>query len=298
MALAFAAVYLIWGSTYLAIRIAIETLPPFLMAAIRFAIAGSALYAWARLRGAPRPTRVHWRSAFVVGGLLLMGGNGGVVWAEQTVPSGLTAVLIATVPLWMAAFQWVRRRERPPPGAAIGLPIGFAGVALLVGPWEFVESGGIDPVGAGVLMAAAASWAAGSLYSCRAALPASPQLGTAMEMLTGAAFLLVAGTAAGEWSRLGQGGVSTASAVALVYLITFGSLIAFTAYIWLLTVTTPAKVSTYAYVNPVVAVILGSLILAERLTPRTLVSVAVILGSVVLISRYRARVPAPDKALS
>ncbi len=295
VAAAFAAVYLIWGSTYLAIRVAIETLPPFLMAAIRFAIAGSALYAWARFRGTARPTRVHWRSATVVGGLLLMGGNGGVVWAEQTVPSGTTAVLIATVPLWMAAFDWVRRRERPSPGAALGLPIGFTGVALLVGPWELVDGGGVNPIGAAVLMVASASWAAGSLYSRRAPLPDAPLMGTAMEMVAGAGFLLVAGTAVGEWSRLSFASVSAASASALLYLIAFGSLIGFTAYIWLLKVSTPAKVSTYAYVNPVVAVILGSAILAEALTPRTLLAVAVILGSVVLITTYRGRAPAPER---
>jgi drug/metabolite transporter (DMT)-like permease len=298
VALAFAAVYLIWGSTYLAIRIAIETIPPFLMAGIRFAIAGSALYAWARFRGVPRPTRVHWRSAAVIGGLLLFGGNGALAWAEQTVPSGLAAVLIATVPLWMAAFLWVGGRERPTPGAALGLPVGFAGVALLVAPWEFVSGGGVDSTGALVLMGASASWAAGSLYSRKASLPASPLLGTAMEMLAGAGVLVVAGTAAGEWSRFDLGSVSAASALAVVYLVTFGSLIAFTAYIWLLTVSPPAKVSTYAYVNPIVAVILGAVLAAEPLTARTLVSVAVILGSVVLITTYRSRLPTREKALA
>jgi drug/metabolite transporter (DMT)-like permease len=298
VALAFAAVYLIWGSTYLAIRIAIETIPPFLMAGIRFAIAGSALYAWARFRGAPRPIRVHWRSATVVGGLLLFGGNGALAWAEQTVPSGLAAVLIATVPLWMAAFLWIRGRERSTPGAALGLPVGFAGVALLIAPWEFVDGGGVDPVGAIVLMGASASWAAGSLYSRRAPLPASPLLGTAMEMLAGAGLLVVAGTAAGEWSRFDLGSVSAGSAVALVYLVTFGSLIAFTAYIWLLTVSPPAKVSTYAYVNPIVAVILGAILAAEPLTTRTLLSVAIILGSVVLITTYRSRLMTREKALA
>lgn len=288
VALAFAAIYLIWGSTYLAIRVAIDTLPPFLMAGIRFGIAGGALYLWLRLRGTPRPTRVHWRTAAVVGGLLLMGGNGGVVWAEQTVPSGLTAVLIATVPLWMAAFEWVRGGRRPSPGATVGLPAGFAGVALLVAPWE-LGGGRIDPAGAAVLLFAAACWAAGSLYSRRAPLPDSPLASTAMQMMAGAAFLLVAGTATGEWSGLRPASVSPASAAALVYLITVGSLVGFSAYIWLLKVSTPAKVSTYAYVNPVVAVALGSALLREALTARTLLGVAVILGSVVLITTFRGR---------
>lgn len=197
----------------------------------------------------------------------------------------------------MAAFLWLLGRERPTPGAALGLPVGFAGVALLIAPWEFVNGGGVDLTGAIVLMGASASWAAGSLYSRRAPLPASPLLGTAMEMLAGAGVLVAAGTLAGEWSRVDFGSISAASALAVVYLITFGSLIGFTAYIWLLTVSPPTKVSTYAYVNPLVAVILGAILAAEPLTARTLLSVAIILGSVVLITSYRSRVPSREKAL-
>ena len=164
MIAAFAAIYFIWGSTYLAIRFAIETLPPFLMASTRFIVAGAVLYGWARLVGAPRPTRFHWSAAAVVGGLLLLGGNGGVVWAEQSVPSGLTALLVAMAPVWMALLDWARRGGvRPNGGASVGLALGFAGVVLLVGPDVLVGGGQVNPIGALVLMLASLSWAAGSL---------------------------------------------------------------------------------------------------------------------------------------
>jgi drug/metabolite transporter (DMT)-like permease len=287
--LAFAAIYLIWGSTYLAIRFAIDTLPPFLMAGVRFVIAGALLYGWARWRGATRPSRGHWLAAVIVGGLMLLGGNGGVVWAEQRVPSGLTSVLIATVPLWVAVLDWLRRGTRPSGRMAAGLALGLAGIVLLVGPAELAGTSRMDLVGAGVLILAALLWAAGSLYSRRASLPASPLLATAMEMLAGGLLLLLAGLVTGQAADLDLDRVSLQSVLALCYLIIFGSLVAFTAYTWLLRVTSPARAATYAYVNPVVAVLLGWALGGEPLTVRTLLAAAIIIGAVVVITSYQPR---------
>jgi drug/metabolite transporter (DMT)-like permease len=289
LVIAFAAVYLIWGSTYLAIRLAIETLPPFTMAGFRFLVAGTLLYGWLRLHNAAPPTRIHWRSAAIVGGLMLLGGNGGVTWAEQRVPSGLAALLIATVPLWMAILEAIPRRgSRPTRRTGGGLVLGLAGIILLIGPGNLDGGQGVDPVGAGVLLLAALSWAGGSLYSRRAPLPGVPLLGTAMEMLAGGVILLLAGALTGEWARLDPGAVSSRSLLALAYLILFGSLMGFTAYLWLLRNTTPARASTYAYVNPVVAVFLGWAVLGEPLTWQTLLAAAVIVCAVVLINTGRA----------
>jgi drug/metabolite transporter (DMT)-like permease len=292
---AFAAIYLVWGSTYLAIRLAIETLPPFLMAGVRFVIAGVILYGWTRWRGAPRPGRGHWAAAGIVGGLMLLGGNGGVVWAEQRVPSGLTSVLIATVPLWVALLEWLRCGTRPSRPMAIGLAMGLAGIILLVGPTELAGSSRMDLLGAVVLILAALSWAAGSLYSRRASLPASPLLATAMEMLAGGLLLLLASLVTGQAADLDLSQVSLQSVLALGYLIVFGSLVAFTAYTWLLRVTSPARAATYAYVNPAVAVFLGWALGGEPLTVRTLLAAAIIVGAVVVITSYQ---PRPERQAS
>ncbi|MBX6330421.1 MAG: drug/metabolite exporter YedA [Gemmatimonadaceae bacterium] len=292
---AFAAVYVIWGSTYLAIRFAIETLPPLLMAGIRFVIAGAMLYAWMRVRGARRPTRSEWLGATVVGALLLLGGNGLVVWSEQRVPSGMTALLVATVPLWMVLMTWLRPNgTRPTAMVATGVALGLAGLAILVQPSTIMGGGAIDPLGALVLLIASLSWAAGSLYSRQATMPPSPLLATAMEMLAGGALLILAGALTGEWSQLSLGAVSTRSVVALTYLVLFGSLVGFTAYVWLLRVANPTHVSTYAYVNPVIAVFLGWALADEPITPRTLVAAAIIVAAVGLITagQTSARVPA------
>jgi drug/metabolite transporter (DMT)-like permease len=291
---AFAAVYIIWGSTYLAIRWAIETLPPFLMAGIRFVIAGGLIYAWVRLRGGPRPGWLNWRAAFVVGGLLLLGGNGMVVVAEQWVPSGLTALLIATTPLWMVLLDWAQRGVRPGLGVAFGLVVGLVGIVLLIGPDQVMTQGtNIHLGGALLILGASVSWAVGSIYSRRAALPASPLLATGMEMLGGGILLLLAGTLAGEWPRLNVAAISLRSGLALAFLIIFGSLVAFTAYVWLLKNVSAGRVSTYAYVNPVVAVFLGWALASEPLTTRTLIAAAVIVAAVAIITTYRAREPRP-----
>lgn len=297
--LAFLAVYVLWGSTYLAIRFAIDTLPPFIMAGTRFVVAGVILYAWARWQGATKPTWIHWRSTLIIGGLLLMTGNGGVVWAEQVVPSGLTALLVAAVPLWMALLDWTWHGGGRPSGRlALGLLFGFAGVAILVGPEQWAGGGHVNRMGALVLMVASFSWATGSLYSRKAPLPASSLLATAMEMLAGGGLLLVLGGLTGQGAKVHLSAVSLRSALSLAYLIVFGSLIGFSAYIWLLKVTSSARVSTYAYVNPVVAVFLGWAVGGEAVNPRTLLAAAVIVAAVVLITSHRdqSAVPAPGES--
>ncbi|NOY22939.1 MAG: drug/metabolite exporter YedA [Acidobacteria bacterium] len=288
LVIAFGLVYLIWGSTYLAIRFAVETLPPFLMAGIRFLVAGTLLYGWMRIRGAKRPTFRHWKSTAIVGGLLLLGGNGGVVWAEQIVPSGITALMIATVPLWMVLLYWMSPGgKRPSLQVWIGVVIGFFGIVLLVNPFASVNSFRVDPVGAAVLCFATISWSIGSIYSRNAPMPPESLLATAMEMLTGGFLLTLAGTVSGEWNHLNLAAASFRSLVSVAYLIVFGSLVAFSAYTWLLKHTTPARVSTYAYVNPVIAVFLGWALAGETVNSRIGVAATVIIFAVVLITTYR-----------
>ena len=280
---AFTAVYLIWGSTYLAIRFAIETMPPFTMAGVRFAVAGGGLYAWLRLWGVGRPKPIHWRTAFIVGGLMLLGGNGGVVWAELSVPSGLAALVVATVPLWMVLLVWVSGRGRPSVGVVVGLVVGFGGVAWLIGPERIAGGERIEPIGALVLVSAALAWAMGSLYFREAPHHTSQPLATAMSMLAGGALLLVLAGATGEYARLDLSGVSLKSWIAFWYLVLFGALVGLSAYLWLMRTTTPARAATYAYVNPVVAVVLGWLLAGEPLNPRVMIAAGVIVGAVALI---------------
>jgi drug/metabolite transporter (DMT)-like permease len=290
VALAFASVYIIWGSTYLAIRIAIETMPPFLMAGTRFVIAGTLLFAWAMARGEPRPSRIHLRPIIIIGGLLLLGGNGVVTWAEQTIPSGTAALLVATVPLWMVLLDWLRPGgSRPANRVFLGLGLGLTGVVLLIGPQNIAGGDRSTLVGSVAIILAALSWATGSIYSRSARLPESPLVSTALEMLAGGALLFLAGTLTGEWGELDLAQVSPRSLLSLAYLIVFGSIIAFTAYIWLLKVSTPARVSTYAYVNPMVAVFLGWAIVDEVLTSQMLIAAAVIVAAVVIITMNRSR---------
>ena len=290
VAAAFLAVYVVWGSTYLAIRFAIETLPPFSMAGVRFLVAGAFLYGWMRMRGAQRPKALHWRGAFIVGGLLLLGGNGAVVWAEQRVPSGLTALLVATVPLWMMLIDWLRRDgARPKLRVVIGLLLGFAGIGILIGPGEIMGGDRVDPLGAAALIFASLSWATGSIYSRHATLPSSALLATAMQMLAGGTLLAAAGLVTGEWLAFEPAAVTWRSILALLYLIVFGALVGFTCYTWILRVSTPAKVSTYAYVNPVIAVILGWTLADEALSMRTVVATAVIVAAVAFITTARAQ---------
>lgn len=288
----FAAVYIIWGSTYLAISYAEATIPPLLMAGGRFLIAGGLLYGWVRLRGGTRPAWSHWRSAAIIGVLMLAGGNGGVVIAERTIPTGLAALLISTVPVWMVLIEGLRPGgRRPTLPVAAGLGIGFVGVALLVGPRAF--AGGIGGLGGMlVVVGGALCWAIGSLYSRTATLSHSPLMGNALEMLTGGALLMLIALLTGEGGQLHFDQITLRSALALAFLVVFGSLIAFTAYVWLLRHVSVARVSTYAYVNPVVALLLGFAFNGERPTPLTLLAAAVILAAVVVITTFRER---PDR---
>jgi drug/metabolite transporter (DMT)-like permease len=281
--------YIVWGSTYLAIRFAVETIPPFLMASARFLLAGLILLAWRRLAGDPWPTLRQWRAAGVVGLFLLLGGNGGVVWAEQRVPSGITALLVGCTPLWMVLLDSIRRRRLPPWAVTAGVLIGLAGIVLLVGPSELTGlHGTVDPLGALAITLAALSWAAGSLYSQEAqrggAMPSSPLMSTAAQMLVGGTALLLLGTMSGDWSRFIPSAFSARSLLSALYLMLMGSLVGFTSYVWLLKNAPITLVSTYAYVNPVVAVFLGSLLAAEALTPRVLLAAGVIIAAVALIT--------------
>jgi drug/metabolite transporter (DMT)-like permease len=286
LVLAFAAVYVLWGSTYLAIRFGVETMPPFLMAGTRHLAAGVILFLWTRVKGEPRPDGRHWATAFFIGGLMLLGGNGLVTWAEQRVPSGLAALIVASVPLWMALLDGIHKRIRPRAHVVAGLLIGLAGILLLVAPGRFAGGGRVDLVGAGALLVAALCWSTGSLFSRHARLPRSVLTSTAMQMIGGGVLLWIAGLALGEGSRLDLAAVSPRSIFSLAYLVVFGSLLGFSAYVWLLHATTPARVSTYAYVNPVVAVFLGWAFAGEALTLRIGLAAVGIIASVALIIRY------------
>ena len=286
---AFASIYLVWGSTYLAIRYAIETIPPFTMGGARFLVSGVMLYAWARYRGAPRPTRLNWRNAAIAGAFLLLGGNGAVVWAEQYVPSGLTALLVSILPFWLVIIEWVRPPRRRPSGLVlVGLVLGFVGIIVLIGPGNLGGNGDIPLLGAFVLILGSLSWAIGSFWSRDAKLPESGLLTTGMEMLAGGSLLLLVGVVSGELTDFDIQRVSRDSAIGLLYLITFGSLIGFTSYIWLLDKVSPAILGTYAYVNPIVAVLLGWAIAGETLSIRTGVAAAIVICAVALITSARS----------
>lgn len=282
---AFAAVYIVWGSTYLAIRYAIETMPPFFMGGGRFLVSGALLFAWALSRGAPRPTRAQWRDASIAGVLMLCFGNGAVAWAEQRVTSGLAALLVAVVPLWMVLIDWVRPGgTRPRPIVFAGVIVGFLGLVVLIDPGSLANGGPVDLTAAIVLVAASLAWACGSVFNRYGDHPQSAAMATGTQMLGGGLGLMLIGLVLGEGSRLDVPNISAASWIGWIYLVTFGSLVGFTAYIYLLQAVSPAKASTYAYVNPLVAVFLGWAIASEPVTGRTLAAAAVILGGVAMIT--------------
>jgi drug/metabolite transporter (DMT)-like permease len=292
--LAFAAIYLVWGSTYLAILFAIETLPLFLTSGVRFLIAGSLLYVWARLDGAARPTREQWVATGIAGALLLLGGNGLVVWSETRVASGVTALLVGILPCWMVLIDWLRPRGvRPGAQVVLGLALGLVGLISLIGPDSLLGGGRADYIGVAAVLLACLSWAAGSIYSRHAPMPPAPFLSTAMQMLVGGVALSALGIGLGEPWRVDSAVFSQRSILSLLYLIVFGSIVAFSAYVWLLRVSTPARVSTYAYVNPVVAVFLGWLLADEALTGRMLIAAAVIVSGVALITLAPTRAATP-----
>jgi drug/metabolite transporter (DMT)-like permease len=303
--LGFAAVYIVWGSTYLGIRVGVESFPPLILAGLRHLIAGLVLYPIFRWKTGIRPTAAHWRTAAIAGFLLLFVGNGGVCWAEQTVPSGIAALLVATVSLWLVIVDWLRPGGiRPVPRVVAGLLLGFAGLILLVGPAHLGGSGRVDPRGAGALVFASFAWACGSLYSKHGGMPSSAMLGVAMQSLAGGITLLIASLLTGEFHALHFAAISLRSWLALGYLIVFGSGIGLSAYIYILQKSTAARVGTYAFVNPVVALFLGWLLIGETITLRTVLAAAVILTAVILVitaphpvrARVKGAVPAPGEA--
>lgn len=282
--IAFGLVYVVWGSTYLAIRVGIESFPPLLLAGSRHLLTGLILYPLLRWKTGVRPTAAHWRMSFITGSLLLFIGNGGVCLAEQTVPSGVTALLVATVSLWMVLVDWLRPGgTRPGPRVVAGLLLGFGGLALLVGPKNLGGSGRVDPFGVAILVLASLAWASGSVYSKHAGGPGSPLLGVAMQSLAGGFCLWMAGIVSGEVGALHFEAISMRSWVALGYLIVFGSMVGFTAYIYILKKSTATRVATYAFVNPVVALFLGWLLIGESIALRTVIAAAVILTAVLLV---------------
>jgi drug/metabolite transporter (DMT)-like permease len=290
---AFATVYVVWGSTYLAIKFVVETIPPFTSAALRFIVAGSVLFAFTRRRAPQGITPENWWSAAVVGTLLLLGGNGLVCWAEKSVPSGAAALIVATVPLWFVLLDWALfGAARPTVLVSLGLLIGLAGVWILVQPSGAMAER-IPLAGAGALLAACVSWSLGSLLTRRMRLPSAALLSTAMQMLCGGAALLVVSGITGEWTQIDLQAISLRSVLSLAYLIVFGAILAFSAYVWLLQVSTPARVATYAYVNPVIAVVAGWAFANEPLSTSVLVAAALIVLAVALITLKGKPRPTP-----
>lgn len=288
--------YFVWGSTYLAIALVIETMPPLLTAGVRFALAGVLVLAWCWARGsfrAERPTLRQWGSATIVGGLLLLGGNGLVNLAELRIPTGVTALLVGTLPIWMVVLDAAVTRRGVSKLVIIGLLGGIAGVAILVVPGADLSA--IEPIGALMALGSSVVWAVGSLYARGARLPRTQLLSTGMQMLTGGALLAIAGAAMGEFGTLDVDRFSTESLLALAYLVVAGSLLAFSVYAWLLQNVATSTVATYAYVNPVVAVVLGWLVLAEPITLRTIVAAAIIIGSVAAMVSGRPHASDPSE---
>jgi drug/metabolite transporter (DMT)-like permease len=292
--------YGVWGSTYLAIAVAVETIPPFLMAAVRFGLAGLVLLGWVAIRrreSVVRPTRRQLLDTTIIGALLLGGGMGLVAWGEQTIPSGITAVMVAMMPVWVAVFGGVFFRERLPRIAGLGIVVGFVGVALLAGPTALGEPGALDAAGMLAVIVSPIAWSIGSLYaSHRARLPGDSLVATGMQMVAGSLVLAVMGIFSGEPARFDPAGVSAESFAGFLYLTIVGSVIAFTTFGWMIRVAPLPLVATYAYVNPVIAVILGALILSEPIEPRMLLAGAIIVGAVALIVTARGRMAPPNVA--
>lgn len=288
LTLAFAAVYFFWGSTYLAIHVAIESIPPFLMIGLRFSVAGLLMYVWLRWRGKPTPSLRHWGSA-IVGGLLLLGiGNSSVAWSEQYIPTGLAALLVSTVPIWMVLLDWLwLRAKRPGLQTFFGLVLGGVGIVLLVDPATLGEAAGYHVGAILVSLMGALAWATGSIYVRKAELPSDPFMSTAMQMIGGGVGVLVFSGVMGEWGRFEPSAVTLSSVFGWGYLVVFGSFVGLSAYVWLLKQVSPAKVATHAYVNPVVAVALGWLILGEAIDGQMIFAIAVLLSAVVLLTMPR-----------
>jgi drug/metabolite transporter (DMT)-like permease len=294
---AFAAIYLIWGSTFLAIHYAIRTIPPFMMIAARCLVSGAALYGWTRWRGAPRPGAAEIRSGILTGAFLFVGGQAALAWSQTRVPTGMAALVLATIPLWMVVLDAARTSAARPDGVtSFGLVLGFAGVTILIRPWSAWGGGAppeLDLLGGIVLVLASLSWAVGSILSRAWPRPKSSLMGAALQLLSGGAILIGVSAAAGEWRRFDPRAISAMSFVSLGYLIVAGSLTGFSAYAWLLSHTSAARVATYAYVNPMVAVLLGWAVAGERVSAGALLAGAAVVAAVAIITSRPARRQAP-----
>lgn len=291
-AFAYTAICLIWGSTFLAIRFALGSFPPFLMAGVRFFIAGVLLFAIARIQGAESPSRKHWQSALVTGFLLILVFNGGLVLAVGRIHSSIVAVLSTTIPVWMVIIEWVRPNgTRPNIGIISGLALGLTGITILVQPWNYLQSASgaatTDVWGVAFSIMAMIGWALGSIFARSLTAPKSPLMTTSTQMLLGSVMLTSVGLVMGEWARFDIGRVSTSGLLALLFLIVFGSIVAYSAYMWLLRNASPTLVSTYTYVNPVVAIILGWALAGEPVTWLLMVALVFILGAIYCIARFR-----------
>ncbi len=286
--LALLALYIVWGSTYLGIRIAIETIPPFLHAAIRFFISGLIIVIWQRISGQPLSTGKQWISCTIIGTLLLVGGNGTVAWAEQFIPSGIAALIVAAVPMFMVMIEALRPGgARPNWQSILGLCIGFVGIYILIGPSDHLNESSLNPWGVLALLGACVSWSMGSVYSKSAELPASSFMTTGVEMLMGSIGLFVVSLFTHELHGWSINAVSMPSMLSLLYLIFVGSIVGFGSYIWLLKHAPISLVSTYAYVNPIVAILLGSWIAHESVGPHIWLAAAIIIGSIMLVKNKK-----------
>jgi drug/metabolite transporter (DMT)-like permease len=287
---AFAAIYIIWGSTYLGIRIAVETIPPFLLGAARFIIAGAVLMLLVRGRGAPKPTARQWLDNAIIGTFLLLGGNGLVSLAEQSLDSGFTALVIGIQPVFMVLTEWAwRGGQRPTSVTFAGLLLGFVGLAWLASPWESTTTSSINLPAVAVVLLSCSFWTVGSIWSRHVKNPAPPFLASAMQMLCGSVALFIGGVAHGDLAVLNVSAISRGSFWAFIYLALVGSLVGFSTFVWLMKHSTPARVSTYAYVNPIVAVFLGWLILDEQVTTRTIMATILIVAAVAIITTQKSR---------
>jgi drug/metabolite transporter (DMT)-like permease len=297
LTVAFAVIYVVWGSTYLGIRVAVDTLPPFLMAGSRFLVAGGLMVGWLTATSGFRATAHQWRDNAVIGAFLLLGGNGLISWAEQFIPSGMTALLVGAQPLMMVLTEWIWPGGHSPTKITwVGLALGFAGVAWLAAPWQHAADGGLNLGGLAAILTGCVCWAFGSIYGRRVRDPAETLTAAAMQMLGGGVALMFIALVHGDFARFAPAAVSAHSWLAFGYLIVMGSLVGFSTFVWLMKHSTPTRVSTYAYVNPVVAVFLGWLILGEPVTARTIAAAAVIVVSVAAITTQRSRGAAPKSA--
>lgn len=289
-------VYIFWGGTYLGIKLAVVTIPPFIMAGTRFLVAGIVLYFYALSKGAHKPTKENWIAGFTVSFLILLLGNGSVTWASKLVPSNISAIIIATVPMWLIIFNWLLISKQPPaPGVIVGVIIGLFGIGVLVFGSSSSATGALNPIGIGVLIFAAMTWSLGSLYSKFAKLPQNTIQSIAVQMLCAAVLFYITSLFAGDWKNFDIAAITLSSLLGLLYLIFFGSIIGYSAYIWLIKNVEPAIVSTYAFVNPAVAVFAGWAILGETLSPNAMVATGIILLAVIIITLSQARQYKPIK---